>query len=98
MIIRIVKLSFHVEHISAFKTIFEESKQKILTQKGCLRLEMLQDVNEKNIFFTYSWWDSEKDLNDYRHSKLFKGVWNKTKLLFNDKPKAWCTEKINEAL
>mgnify|MGYP001596073546 FL=1 len=97
MIIRIVKLSFHAEHISAFKTIFEESKQKILAQKGCHRVEMLQDVNEKNIFFTYSWWDSEDDLNKYRQSELFEGVWNKTKILFNDKPKAWSTEKINEA-
>lgn len=98
MIIRIVKLSFHTEHISSFKTIFEESKQKILARKGCHRVEMLQDVTKKNIFFTYSWWDSEEDLNAYRQSILFEGVWNKTKILFNDKPEAWSTEKINEAL
>jgi len=59
---------------------------------------MLQDLNQKNVFFTYSWWNSEGDLNAYRNSDLFKGVWVKTKLLFNDKPLAWSTEKINEAL
>lgn len=98
MIIRIVKLSFHQEHISTFKTIFEESKQKILAQEGCHKVEMLQDINAKNIFFTYSWWSTQGDLNRYRESELFEGVWAKTKILFNDKPLAWSTEKINEAL
>ena len=54
MIIRIVKLSFHAEYISDFKTIFEENKGKIISQKGCNRLEMLEDINDVNIFFTYS--------------------------------------------
>lgn len=98
MIIRIVKLSFHTEHISTFKTIFEGSKHKICAQEGCHRVEMLQDINEPNVFFTYSWWDSQEHLNRYRHSKLFENVWAETKILFNDKPMAWSTEKINEAL
>ena len=66
MIIRIVKLSFHAEYISNFKTIFEENKQKIISQKGCNRIEMLEDINEVNVIFTYSWWDYEDDLNNYR--------------------------------
>ena len=98
MITRIVKLSFKEEHIEDFKAIFEESKQKIISHKGCLKAEMLQDISTKTIFFTYSWWESEADLNKYRNSGLFAGVWAKTKVLFNDKPMAWSTEKLNEAL
>ena len=98
MIIRIVKLSFHPEYISDFKTIFEENKHKIISQKGCNRLKMLKDINDVNVIFTYSWWDSEKDLNNYRNSELFKDVWSKTKILFNNKPEAWSTKKINEVL
>jgi len=97
MIIRIVKLSFHQEHITTFKTIFEKNKQTILAQKGCNRLELLQDSNCENVFFTYSWWDTEEDLNNYRNSDWFQGVWSKTKLLFEKRPIAWSTEKINEA-
>ena len=96
MIIRIVKLSFHANYISNFKTIFEENKQKIISQKGCTRLEMLKDIKDENVIFTYSWWDSEEDLNNYRNSELFKHVWSKTKILFNNKPEAWSTKKINE--
>ena len=51
MIIRIVKLSFHPEYISDFKTIFEENKHKIISQKGCNRLEMLKDINDLNVIF-----------------------------------------------
>ena len=98
MIVRIVKLSFHAAYISDFKTIFEENKGKIISQKGCNLLEMLEDINEVNIFFTYSWWDSEDDLNNYRNSELFKDVWSKTKILFDKKPEAWSTKKINEVL
>ena len=54
MITRIVKLNFKTEHIQEFKSLFEESKEKIISQKGCEKVEMLQDVNTKNIFFTYS--------------------------------------------
>lgn len=98
MIVRIVKLSFHAEFISDFKTIFDENKHKIISQKGCSRVEMLQDINNLNVFLTYSWWNSEENLNDYRNSDLFKTVWKKTKVLFNKKPEAWSTNKINEAL
>ena len=98
MIIRIVKLSFHPEYISDFKTIFEENKHKIISQKGCNRLKMLKDINDVNVIFTYSWWDSQDDLNNYRNSELFKDVWSKTKILFNKKPEAWSTKKINEVL
>tara|TARA_B100001057_G_C22793956_1_gene928808 strand:- start:1371 stop:1667 length:297 start_codon:yes stop_codon:yes gene_type:complete len=98
MIVRIVKLSFHAEFISDFKTIFEQNKQNIISQKGCSRLEMLQDINNLNVFLTYSWWNSEENLNNYRNSDLFKTVWKKTKVLFNKKPEAWSTNKINEAL
>ena len=98
MIIRIVKLSLHAEYISNFKTIFEENKQKIISQKGCTQLEMLKDIKDVNVIFTYSCWDSEEDLNNYRNSELFKDVWSKTKILFNNKPEVWSTKKINEEL
>jgi quinol monooxygenase YgiN len=97
MITRIVKLDFKTEHIQEFKSLFEESKEKIISQKGCEKLEMLQDVNTKNIFFTYSLWASEEDLNNYRTSPLFAGIWSKTKVLFNEKPMAWSTKKQSEA-
>ena len=52
---------------------------------------MLQSKNHETICFTYSIWDNEEALNNYRHSELFKNTWAKTKILFDGKPEAWST-------
>lgn len=93
MIIRIVKMSFKPEKVSEFLKIFDESKQLIRNMPGCTHLELLNDVNEKNIFFTYSYWESENDLNNYRKSDVFIKVWTQTKVLFIAKAEAWSVEQ-----
>lgn len=94
MITRIVKLSFDPKKVNEFLIVFESSKQKIKEMNGCNSLELLNDINSPNIFFTYSKWNSEQDLNNYRNSELFKIVWAKTKILFNDKAMAWSVNSL----
>ena len=89
MIIRIVKMSFEPARVEDFLEVFHASKQRIRHFEGCSHLELLNDVNDPNIFFTYSYWQSEAHLDSYRHSELFAGVWARTKVLFNAKPEAW---------
>ena len=62
MIIRIVKMSFHAEKIPAFLENFESVKQNIRNSDGNRFLELYQDKNNKEIFFTYSYWETENDL------------------------------------
>ncbi len=87
-------MSFEPSKIEEFLANFEANKIKIRNFEGCNFLELYRDQNNTNIFFTYSYWDSENDLNNYRHSKLFKSVWAKTKPLFNAKPEAWSVDKL----
>ncbi|MDP3682278.1 MAG: antibiotic biosynthesis monooxygenase family protein [Flavobacterium sp.] len=94
MFVRIVKLSFHEEHIPAFLENFELMKDKIRNAPGNRFLELYQDKNNKSIFFTYSYWETETDLENYRNSELFYDVWTFTKKLFNDKPEAWSVDKV----
>lgn len=89
MLIRIVKLTFKPENIPSFKRIFEASKSSILDFEGCNLVEGYQDLKNPCVFFTYSFWDSESDLENYRASDFFKGVWSNTKKLFSEKPEAW---------
>jgi len=93
MIIRIVKMTFREEELKTFQQNFHANKVAIRAFEGCHRLELLQDVKNPCIFFTYSWWDGEEYLNQYRHSELFKSVWSKTKPLFADKPEAWSLDQ-----
>lgn len=94
MLVRIVKMSFHEENIAAFLDNFELVKDKIRNTTGNRFLELYQDKDNKNIFFTYSYWESEQDLENYRNSALFNGVWTFTKKLFNAKPEAWSLDKL----
>ena len=94
MLVRIVKMSFDPSKITLFLANFENVKNNIRTFEGCQFLELYQDQNQPNIFFTYSYWEDEKALNAYRNSELFKKVWSETKILFNNKPQAWSVNKI----
>jgi autoinducer 2-degrading protein len=94
MFVRIVKMSFTEENIPAFLENFELMKDKIRNAAGNRFLELYQDKNNKSIFFTYSYWDTEEDLENYRKSELFNEVWAFTKKLFNDKPEAWSVDKL----
>ena len=95
MLVSIVKLSIEDQSIEAFLNNFENSKQKIRGFEGCQFLELYQEQHTKNVFFTYSYWDDEAALNTYRNSDLFKGIWAKTKPMFNAKPEAWSVNKLH---
>ena len=86
-------MSFEPTKVDEFLKVFHASKEKIRNFPGCNHLELLNDINSPNIFFTYSFWDKPDSLENYRNSELFQGVWGKTKVLFNDKPQAWSVEQ-----
>ncbi|HLW62173.1 MAG TPA: antibiotic biosynthesis monooxygenase family protein [Flavobacterium sp.] len=94
MFVRIVKMSFQEEKIPVFLEHFHSVKEHIRNYPGNNFLELYQDKNNPCIFFTYSIWKEESDLENYRHSELFKEVWTFTKALFNDKPQAWSVDKL----
>ena len=87
-------MRFHEDKIEAFLNNFEEVKHHIRNFEGNRFLELYQDKNDKGIFFTYSYWETEADLENYRNSELFKEVWSFTKKLFNAKPEAWSVDKL----
>ena len=95
MIIRIVKMAFQPEKAAEFVEIFNTSKDKIKKQQGCLHLELWNDVNDPYTFFTYSHWENEEALNNYRKSELFASVWPKTKILFNKTPQTWSVKQMS---
>ncbi len=87
-------MSFHEKHIPVFLENFKLNKEKIRNSVGNRLLELYQDKNDSTIFFTYSYWETENDLENYRKSELFGEVWKFTKALFNAKPEAWSVDKL----
>lgn len=97
MIIRIVKMTFAPEHVETFQDLFEGWKPKIRSFPGCTHLELLHDLYDPRIFFTYSHWNAPSDLEAYRVSDVFSSVWPVVKGLFEEKADAWTMDREHYA-
>ncbi len=93
MFVRIVKMQFQEDKVNLFIENFNAVKEKIRAFEGNELLELYQDKNNPTLFFTYSYWQTEAHLENYRNSALFKKVWSETKIYFNAKPEAWSVDK-----
>jgi heme-degrading monooxygenase HmoA len=93
--IRIVKMHFKPEKANDFLEIFETAHPKITAMPGCQGVELLRDINQPEIMFTYSHWADEEALHNYRHSDLFIETWKKTRALFGEKAEAWSVLSVD---
>ena len=94
MIDRIVKMNIKEDFCSEFERIFKNSKSHILNQKGCIIVKLLKNPHHTSEYFTYSLWETEDDLNNYRKTEFFKNIWSQIKPHFNAKAEAWSLIKL----
>lgn len=87
-------MSFATDKVADFLKLFNENKSRIAGFDGCRHLELWNDKDNPNVFFTYSHWKDETCLEKYRQSELFEFMWSRTKVLFNGKPEAWTVVQI----
>jgi len=92
-ITRIVKMSFQQDYAEEFEIFFTKIQNQVASQPGCNGVKLLKQVGETGVFFTYSSWNSEADLNQYRQSEVFGMIWPKVKAWFVAKPEAWSVEE-----
>ncbi len=94
MVTRVVKMTFRGDTCGEFIAMFNKYKDQIRNANGCQSLTLLRDVEDTNVFFTYSQWVDDKHLDEYRYSAVFAEVWPQTKALFGDSAEAWTTSEI----
>lgn len=94
MLQRIVKMTFRPECVEDFERVFEERRELIGGFEGCAGVVLLRDIDNPNIYFTYSRWKDVASLENYRNSELFNGTWALVKPLFGGKPEAWSVREI----
>ena len=87
-------MTFLPEYADEFEAYFSAIKDQVAGQSGCNGVKLLRDINDNRIFFTYSSWDSEEDLNQYRQSEIFGMIWPKVKAWFDERPEAWSVAEI----
>ncbi|MDG1429351.1 MAG: antibiotic biosynthesis monooxygenase [Crocinitomicaceae bacterium] len=86
---RIVQLEFDEAKIEEFISFFDTINDKVNNFPGCKGMKLYQDIKKPSIVLTYSHWDDESDLENYRNSETFKSIWSKIKPWFCEKPQAW---------
>lgn len=82
-------MTFKKEEVGSFLAHFDAKKNSIRGFRGCLGLDLLNDQKDDSVFFTYSIWDNDSSLQNYRQSELFKETWAFVKLLFAAKAEAY---------
>ena len=89
MITRIVRMEFHPENADEFLAHFKSIAHLIRGFPGVQHLELHRDAGQSNVFYTFSKWDGENELEVYRQSELFKTSWARAKTWFSAKPQAF---------
>jgi quinol monooxygenase YgiN len=94
MLVRIVRMTFREDAVETFAAFFDERKSNIRNFEGCTHLELWQDNEQRNIFFTYSHWQNEAALAHYRNSAFFRDTWQQTRQLFSARAEAWSVNQL----
>lgn len=95
-ILRIVRMEFTEDTLTAFEQLFDTYKSQIRRRPGCRSLQLHRDADHPWVRYTYSVWDNASDLESYRQSELFAEVWPATKQLFGGKPRAYSLKLLEQ--
>ena len=87
-------MTIRTEEIDRFVQLFEVHREAISSMPGCLGLKLHNQTEPTGVFFTYSIWQSESDLERYRKSPLFQSIWPQVKALFHCPAEAWTVNEI----
>lgn len=91
MIVRLVCMKIKPEKLEEFRHVYEEACDRIRAFPGCMFLQLLLDTEGEGTLYTISQWRSLDDLETYRSSAFFRGVWERLKPLFRERPWAQST-------
>lgn len=81
-ILRVVRMTFVPSEVEDFMRYFSRIQSEILDMPGCRSVHLCVDKNASHVLTTFSIWDSELDLNNYRKSEWFGRIWPQTKAKF----------------
>lgn len=83
-----------VAQIKAREGMEDTVKQELLallgptrSEKGCIKYELHQSVENKSLFMFYEQWASKKDLDEHVHTPHMKAHMQKARDLFSEPPR-----------
>lgn len=92
-------MNFQSDKKEAFLELFKKTYSRIRNFDGCSFLELYQDVETPDVYYTMSKWENQEKLEAYRNSELFISTWAITKSFFSGPPVAYSLNKeVNDAI
>lgn len=79
--------------IVKFRDTFTNYQSQIKDFKGCMQHDIFCDKEKEEIYYSYTIWDSEKNLNKYRKSTLLKEINTNIIQYCSKDPQAWTIDK-----
>lgn len=94
MILRIVKMEVDDTRIDFFENFMNNLSEEKLTLEGCLHHDFFCEKDNRNMYYSYTIWQSEKFLNKYKKTDLFKEVTRTLRHICIKEPIAWTVENV----
>jgi quinol monooxygenase YgiN len=94
MILRVVKMVVDQNKIDVFNHFMSNVKMEKIKLEGCVHYDHFGDKQYQNVFYSYTIWESERYLNKYRKSELFREVSSTLRSLCLTEPTAWTVENV----
>ena len=95
MITRIIKLRLK-DSTDEFIKYINSIHDEIFQFTGCHNMEVLNDKDDPKVFFIYTIWKNETELNKFRNSSFNRNFWNTLQDLCESRPEVWTVENIFE--
>lgn len=95
MLSRLVRMRFQPDQVETFLALYVTMRTKIVSQPGCLSVQLVREIDDPAAFATWSTWESAAALDAYRTSAFFRQYWPQVRVLFRQPAEAISFETID---
>ncbi len=89
MIVRIVHMFFRPHALEQLMPLIHRQLRNVMSHPGCLAVKLFRDTSDPDHLCTFSIWEDQEALDDYRQSDHFIEVWSTLKSHFAKPPQAY---------
>lgn len=94
MLTRLVRMRFQPDQVEAFLALYTMMRPRIVSQPGCLSVQLVREIDDPAAFATWSTWESAAALEAYRTSVFFRQYWPQVRALFRQPAEAVSFEAV----
>ncbi len=94
MILRVVKMKVDLRKIDAFKLFMDNLHDEKLRLAGCLHFDYFNERQNPSIYYSYTIWEHEKYLKQYKKTEFSKEVLQTLRDLCVEEPQAWTIQNV----